>query len=528
MGRPVTETHVYGTDQAEATVWDTAGSIVWGPRQGPAPDPPSGPYPATSDPMVQRLRPPVGSLTNVYLVDPSTPDAYQTINAAFSAVSQGRDAQGIRGSGPQDFALVLVAPGEYEERLRPPDWTALVSTTGNPDDVRVWWDFEVGPTHGPVLNPTGPCYIEGIHFDGIGHYEGDPGAGNAPATIWLVNGSVGSTVTLVNVRSTSDNEWLNTGAFQCGDASTVMAYRTEFRMSDGSQPMNVQTSQAWRSMNPEHRSEYLYVDCEASCPEGLVVGLADLRHGAYDRLAWTGGTIHQAPGNTAQFFHAAFLDTWQGPHNCETFCSPQVTYAGDGVSHTWGEPSDLEDSIPDGGVARTSRAVFYPQALDKVGTLATAAPDSTMTMQAGRWYFAPLEVPEARTLAGFSLDVVSGAAGTLRAALWEGPLRNAEFFNADAQQVAPQKWVSLGASASITPGPVDIGRGSYKRTRIYPGPQMWVGVMADSACTVRASSTLTASGLAMFQDLPTVPATPDPTPLTGSPVPAPVVRTGIV
>ena len=207
------------------------------------------------------------------------------------------------GPGPQDFALVLVAPGDYEERLRPVDWTALVSTTGDPADVRVWWDFEVGAMHAPVLNPTGACYIEGIHFDGIGHYEGDPGAGNAPATLWLINGATGSTVTLVNVKSTSNNEWLKTGAFQCGDVSTVTAYRTEFIMAEGLQPMNLQTSQAWRSMNPAHRSEYTFIDCEATGAERAGRRSRRPRIRSPRPAYMDGRTIHTTPLTTAKYFH---------------------------------------------------------------------------------------------------------------------------------------------------------------------------------------------------------------------------------
>lgn len=521
----MTDTHVFATDASESTVWDTDGNIVWGPSQSPGPDPSDGPYPETEDPMLLRLRPPTEALQGVYVVDPSTPGRYQNFADAFSAINGARTARHITGAGPQDFALVLVAPGEYRERLRPPDWTAIVSTTGSPDDVRVWANFDDG-VMSPTFAPTGACYVEGIHFDGIASYQGDPGAGNAPATIWLVNGAMGASVTLANVRSTSNNSWLNTGAWQCGDLGSVMAYKCRFEMSAGSQPVNAQTSQAWRSMNPDHRADYIHVDCEASCPEGLVVGLADLRYGAHDRFVWTGGAIRQAPGNTAQFFHAAFLEQWQGPHNCETWCTPQVTYAGDGIKHYWAEPDDLADSIPVGGVAPGARAYYYPQALDVVGTLSTGTPDTTMTMTPDRWYFVPLDVHEARTLAGFTVRFVSGS-GNVSVGLWDGALRDSRFHD-PARLLRPARWRAQNITAPVTAGDVHLGRGLAGNTRLYPGPQSWVGIKVDSECVIAASSTRATTGLVGYQDLATFPSTPQLTIIDSGPAPAPVVKTGII
>ena len=518
-------THVFATDTSEVTVWDTTGNIVWGPDQGPDPTPVDDLYPPTTDPMIERLRPAVDDLQTVLTVDRSDPDAFDTISAAFSAITSGRAGQQLNGGhGPQDFALILVAPGEYEERLRPPDWTALVSTTGNPDDVRVWWDFEVGPIHAPVLNPTGPCYIEGIHFDGIGHYEGDPGAGNAPATIWLINGANAATVTLVNIRSTSNNEWLNTGAWQAGDLSNVTAYRCTFEMTKGSQPVNAQTSQAWRSMNPAHRSDYIHIDCEAKGEKDLVVGVADLGYGAHDRFIWTGGTIHANELTRAQFFNASIniANNPDSPYNCVSYCTPVVTYAGEG-EHYWAEPTDLDASLPVGGVAPGSRAYYYPQALDRVGEIETAEADTTLAMIPGRHYFVPVSLDEARTLAGFSLDITAGSGGVLSAQLWGGRLRNATFHRVD-RTMEPEAWKFVSSSAAIAQGTVSLGRGTYKHTRLYPGEQYWLRLTADTACTVAASSALSSDGLAFIQD----PGDPKPVLETAGAMPAPLLKTGIV
>lgn len=518
-------THVFATDTSGVTVWDTAGNIVWGPSQSPDPAPVDELYPTTADPMIQRLRPAVDDLQTVLTVDPSDPDAFDSISAAFSAITSARAGQMLNGGiGPQDFTLVRVAPGDYEERLRPPDWTALVSTTGDPGDVRVWWDFEVGPVHGPVLNPTGPCYIEGIHFDGIGHYEGDPGAGNAPATIWLINGALAATVTLVNVRSTSNNEWLNTGAWQAGDLSNVTAYRCTFEMQKGSQPVNAQTSQAWRSMNPAHRSDYIHIDCEAKGEDDLVVGVADLGYGAHDRFIWTGGTIHSNELTRAQFFNASIniANGPDNPYNCVSYCTPQVTFAGEG-EHYWGEPADLDASLPTAGVAPGSRAYYYPQALDRVGEIDPAAADTTLAMEPGRHYYVPVSLDEARTLAGFSLDIIEGAGGVLSAQLWGGRLRDATFHQT-GRMVEPSTWMFVSSSTSIVPGMVNLGRGTYKHTRLYPGEQYWIRLTADTACTISASSSLSAGGLSFIQD----PADPKPVPETETAMPAPVLRTGIV
>lgn len=522
----MTDVHLFDTRRSEATVWDTDKNIVWGPR--PQPEPVQDPYPVTADPMVQRLRPRAESLAGTYVVDPSTPGRHSTIASAFSAITGARAAKQIAGAGPgpQDFALVLIAPGEYRERIRPPDWTAIVSTTGNPDDVRIWADFEDGIKN-PVLTPTGACYVEGIHFDGIASYAGDPGAGEAPATIWMVNGQPGASVTLVNIRSTSNNPWLNTGAWQAGDLGSLMAYKSTFEMLDGSQPVNAQTAQAWRSMNPDHRADYIHVDCEAAASEGLVVGMADLGYGARDRFVWTGGTLHHNPDNAAQFFHSSFFQQQNpgNPYNCISYCSPQVTYAGEG-EHYWAEPADLEDSIPVGGVAPGSVAYYFPQGLQTVGTLSTGVADTTMSLVPDRWYFVPLDVPEARTLAGYEVEVISGS-GTLRAGLWDGQLRGSEFFLEDVQ-LRPSRWLSQSAPVPVVPGLVQIGRGTYRNTRIYPGPQTWVGIKADAECVVRASATLAAAGLAGYQDLASFPADPELTMVEAGPVPAPVVKTGVV
>lgn len=516
----MTETHLYGTDRSEVTVWDTDRNIVWGPR--PTDEDAAPTYPPTDDPMIERLRPPVDKIRDVLIVDPTTPGRYETITAAFQVAAAIQSSPQVGGASPESWVLVLVAPGEYREHLRPPDWTALVSLTGDPDDVRVWEHFTVGPVWSPVINPTGACYVEGIHFDSDADYIGDPGAGNAPATMWQVNAAPGATVTLVNIRSTSRNEWLNTGAFQSGDLSTVTAYRSVFAMEKGSQPANMQTAQNWRSMNPDHRSDYIFIDCEASCPEGLVVGLADLRSGAHDRLIWTGGTIHQAPGNTAQFFHAAFLDQYTGPHNCETYCTPEVTYAGDGEIHTWGEPADLAGSIPEGGVGPGSRAYYYPQALSETAPIPTGAADTTLTLVPGRHYFVPVPLAEARTLAGYALDVTSGTA-SITVQLWGGPTRGGQFFR-PGRAVDPQAWKYSTTTVTGAPGTVAFPRGSASNIRLYPGEQQWIRITADAACTVAASSTLAAGGLVYTQD----PDDPDPILQTAGAVPVPVLRTGIV
>ena len=531
-------TILYDRTGAECKVWDTAGRLVFGTPDNTSPPggtdpgtpPTAWPYPETTDSTILRMRPPAASLVKVYEVDPATPTAYKTINDAYTAVGADRSALGIRGAGPQDYALVRVAPGRYNERIRPADWTATVSTTGRREDVTIWYDYSApgSNTAGPVLNPGGPCYLEGVTFEAVANFASEPAAGQAPAAIWLVNGAAGASTTLANVASRSNNRYLNTGAWQAGDMASVTAYRCKFEMTDGSQPVNAQTSQAWRSMNPKHRADYIHVDCEASCPEGLVVGVADLGYGAHDRFTWAGGTIHKTGANVAQFFHSSFFQERNpnNPYNCVSYATPStLTYAGEG-EHYWSEPADLTSSLPVGGVAPGSRAYYYPQAIDKVGTLATAAPDTTMKMEPNRWYILPLQVDEARTLAGFSLEVVDSSGGNLSAALWDGQVKGATFFQAD-RRVKPERWLSLGATAPITNGVVNIARGTYKRVRIYPGPQVWVGVKADTACTVRASSTLTQSGLALYQDSASAPGSVSGTPLTGI-APAPVVKTGVV
>ena len=531
-------TILYDRTGAERKVWDTTGRLVFGtpddtpPPGGTGPGGPATawPYPETDDSTILRMRPPAAGLVKVYEVDPATPTAYKTINDAYTAVGADRSALGIRGAGPQDYALIRVAPGRYNERIRPPDWTATVSTTGRREDVTIWYDYSApgSNTAGPVLNPGGPCYIEGVTFEALANFASEPAAGQAPAAIWLVNGTAGASTTLANVASRSNNRYLNTGAWQAGDMSTITAYRCKFEMTDGSQPVNAQTSQVWRSMVPEHHATYLHIDCEASAPEGLVVGMADLGYGAADEFIWSGGRIGKTDKTVAQFFHSSFFieRAPNNPYNCVSYVSPQVTYAGEG-EHYWSLPADLDTRIPTGGVASMSKAWYNVVNPEAGGVIPTGVSDTTMVLEANRWYFVPLPVTEARNWAGAEVEVVDGSSGNVSVALWQGAAKGAVRYNTVYKQV-PTSWLTMGATAPITTGKVAVSRGTYQRVRIYPGPQVWVGVKADTTCTVKATASPADAALAYYVDNAGFPGGAPAVLAHNGPVPLVTVKTGVV
>lgn len=520
-------TVVWDTEGAEASVWDTAGTLVWG-SGAPGPEPqPGWPFPTTEDSLVLQARPAAWAV--VYEVAADGSQDYTSISAALDAEQGRRSAAQIQGVGPQDYAIVRVHPGVYEEKIRSfPQW-ALVGVTGERDDVLITADMDA--TDNPVLSATQSMYVESVTFTATYSETAVPPPGDTRAVVWNSNAGPDTTIVFVNVRTDSRNAVLNSCAMQPGHRNTYLFYRSRFEThglpsqtghSNGFQPFNVQTGLDVRYPNrADLGSDVICIDCEAvTDSDELVTGVSDLGSGTSDRIAWIGGDITFDPSwQVAQYFHSKYHSSTHKDYRAHSWVTPEVAFAGEaveGVDLHWQEPPDLEAWLPSGAVGPKARDYFYPQALDTTGELPTGTPSGAFTMQPGRWYYIPVATTEARTLAGFSLDVTSytGTGGKLHAALWDCPP------NVDE----PKRWRSFGSSSPIAEGTVTVHRGTYRNVRLYPGALLWVGVMADQECVVSAA----VQERAFYQDAPAAPAAPTATAIPAGLVPAPVVRTGIV
>ena len=520
-------TVAWDTAGAVASVWDTAGTLVWG-SGAPGPEPqPGWPFPTTEDSLVLQARPAAWAV--VYEVAADGSQDYTSISAALDAEQGRRSAAQIQGVGPQDYAIVRVHPGVYEEKIRSfPQW-ALVGVTGERDDVLITADMDA--TDNPVLSATQSMYVENVTFSATYSVLEVPPPGDTRAVVWNSNAGPDTTIVFVNVRTDSRNAVLNSCAMQPGHRNTYLFYRCRFEThglpsqtgrSNGFQPFNVQTGLDVRYPNrADLGSDVICIDCEAvTDSDELVTGVSDLGSGTSDRIAWIGGDITFDPSwQVAQYFHSKYHSSTHKDYRAHSWVTPEVAFAGEaveGVDLHWQEPTDLEAWLPSGAVGPKARDYFYPQALDTIGELPTGTPTGTFTMQPGRWYYIPVPTTEARTLAGFSLDVTSytGTGGKLHAALWDCPP------NVDE----PKRWLSFGSSSPIAEGTVTVHRGTYRNVRLYPGALLWVGVMADQECVVSAA----VQERAFYQDAPAAPAAPTATAIPAGLVPAPVVRTGIV
>lgn len=523
----MTEVHLFDTRRSEVTVWDTGRNIVWGPRPQPDPPDPNWPFPETTDQLVQQARP--ATWAAVYDVAADGSGDFTTVGAALNAEQGRREAVQIQGAGPQDYAILRIHPGVYEEKIRSFNQWALVGVSGDRDDVLITADMD--PTDNPTLSATQSMYVESVTFSATYSETAVPPPGDTRAVVWNSNAGPDTTIIFVNVRTDSRNAVLNSCAMQPGHRNSYLFYRCRFEThglpsqighSNGFQPFNVQTGLDVRYPNrPDLSSDVVCIDCEAvTDSDALVVGVSDLGSGTDDRIVWAGGDIAFDPSwQVAQYFHSKYHSSTYGDYRVKSWVTPEVAYAGEaveGVDLFWEEPAALEDWLPTGAVGPKAQEYFFPQALDTVGNLRTGAPSGSFTMTPGRWYFIPVSTQEARTLAGFTLNVTShaGAGGTLRAALWDGPPNVEE----------PKRWLSLGGSSPLTTGTVDVHRGTYRNVRLYPGALLWVGVMADQECTVAAAQ----QTRAYYQDAPAVPANPVATPLAAGLAPAPVVKTGVV
>ena len=526
-------THVYDINGSEVPVYDTAGNRVWGPAEVTTPadpgptEPAAWPFPATTDPLVEMVRP--AEWATVYDVGPG--QQYTSINAAIAAEKNRRDSLGIRNVGPQDYAVVRIHPGVYDERLGGFSNIALVGVTGDRADVVVSKDMDADD--GAVLAPTQSIYVENITFSSTYSVDEVPPPGDTRATVWNSNALQDTTIVFVNVRTVSNNAVLNSCATQPGHRNMHFFYRCRFEKwglpsqvgtNKFDAPFNVQTGLNVRMPNkPKLGSDILIQDSEAATDCGtLIAGVADLGSGTYDRVAWVGGKLEFDPSwQRAQWYHSHYWSSSEKNYQVHSWYPEGAAFAGEAVLgqdlHT-GAPADIDAWYPTGAVGPKPRNFFFPQALDKVGEIPTAAPDGTMQMAPNRWYYIPVGSAEARTWAGAYLNVVSTTGGNLRAGLWR----------ADANRDAPHTWLSLGHVSPLTVGNVSIHRGTYKNARMYPGDQLWVGIMADTPCTVAASSTLTGIGKVYTQDSTSVIANPAPTLLAVGPAPAPVVKTGVV
>lgn len=454
---------------------------------------------------------------------------YTTISAALDAEQGRRSAEQIRGFGPQDYAIVRVHPGVYEEKVRSFSQWALVGVTGDRDDVLVTADMDAADN--PVLSATQSIYVENVTFSATYSVLDVPPPGDTRAVVWNSNAGQDTTIIFVNVRTDSRNAVLNSCAMQPGHRNTYLFYKCRFEThglpsqtgrSNGFQPFNVQTGLDIRYPNrADLGSDVICIDCQAATDsDKLVTGVSDLGSGTSDRVAWVGGDIAFDPSwQVAQYFHSKYHSSTYKDYRVKSWVTPEVTFAGEAISGVdlhWEEPAELESWLPASAVGPKARDYFYPQSLDAVGELPAGTPTETFAMLPGRWYYVPISTDEARTLAGFSLDVTSytGTGGNLRAALWDCPPHIDE----------PNRWLSFGSSSPIAEGTVTVHRGTYRNVRLYPGALLWVGVMADQECLVDAA----AQERAFYQDAPTVPVTPAGIAIPTGPVPAPVVKTGIV
>ena len=536
-------THIYNSNGTEVSVYDTDGNRVWGPDAptgtppadpGPA-KPTSWPFPETTDPIIQAVRP--TTWATVYEVGQG--QDYPTIKSALDAEQARRNAETIRNIGPQDFAILRLHPGVYDEKIRSFGQYALVGTTTNRADVRVQKDMDAD--NGAVLPAVMSIYVENVTFSSTYSATTVPPPGDTRATVWNSNSMQDSTITFCNVNTISNNAVLNSCAMQPGHRNTHFFYKCKFetiglesqkRKNVFDAPFNVQTGLDVRRPNlPALSSDVMVLDSEAATDCGnLIAGVADLGSGTNDRVAWVGGTLHFDPSwQRAQWYHSHYWNSGHKDYRVHSWAPEGSVFAGEAVEGAdlhWGAPDDAEAWRPVGGVGPKARRFFFPQALDKVGELPTATPTSTMQMVPNRWYYIPVTSEEARTWAGVRLNVTQATGGKLRAGLWR----------AEANKDAPHTWLSLGHESALTVGDVHVHRGTYRNVRIYPGDRLWVGVMADTACTVAAADVGSANRLDMSgisqgvwsQDSTTVVANPTPTAVASGLIPAPVVKTGIV
>jgi len=496
-------------------------------------------------PLSRKIKPTV--FVKTYTVDKLNPAVYQTIAAAFSAIDLDRQTLGISGAGPQDYVLVDIAPGDYNERLPAREWVAVVGRTGNPADVRIWVDLDPeGLASTPVFPATAGGYVEGVTIECLSqtdHEETTPGY--TGAAIWQPNGLPFATTILVNVVARSRSIYHNSCALQPGNRSSIWFVNCVFEQiangpnqigkhDSGTQPFNIQTGMDVRDWGSQNAADMIVVDSHVHTDgTTMVAGLIDLGgRDVADTFVWSGGSIDFDPSwQTTAFFHGDFwhekYDQLGQPrwYSCWTWLDNQAVTSqlNDCVVDRYrlGLPPDFDARVPLAGIGPGTRQHYYPQALDKVSTVfppqVTATTGSPV---ANRWYFLPVTISEAYTLRGAvqQVNAYAGSGGQVRYGIWTGTTK-------------PSAWRSLGALANLATGTVTMGRGTYKNGRIYPGDTLWFGVLfTDASVTIPMDSGLAGAKTVYYQDVAAgagVPGTPTVTVLpAGSLTPIAGILTG--
>lgn len=141
-------------------------------------------WPSSGNATLLSIRP-QGRLLGTLTVDPAFPVTatnFWTVNAAGAKAHDLIYADGLRTSlswndypqldaGPDYRVDIIIASGTYNQTVSLPDWTNLVSVTGNPADVEIYNNANSGG----VMHQYAACYVEGITFHSVDNGTTDPG-----------------------------------------------------------------------------------------------------------------------------------------------------------------------------------------------------------------------------------------------------------------------------------------------------------------------------------------------------------------
>jgi hypothetical protein len=275
----------------------------------------------TAESVAAQARP--KSWTRTYRVNKTGgAGVFTTINAAITALKADnmREFGDYVGPWPGVRFRILIDPGVYNETINTtgsdsapteavPQFTDLIGSSGNRDDVVIWWNARIVPEQVdanypwgkydvPVMRTWGSAYIANLTLDLRGPVELQSHR-TGVHSLSVGGNSVPTTIIVENVRMVSSHNATNgPNALDAsiGDGAMNLFLGCDFEQTRG----DCQAIQQSNGYRPERVSPgaNIFIDCTARAPESKASVVNFLTVGGTgnvpaDVQAWIGGAIEK-------------------------------------------------------------------------------------------------------------------------------------------------------------------------------------------------------------------------------------------
>lgn len=334
-------------------------------------DPGPSNWPATSDPILQALRP---DGTRVLATRTATPGASVGDDVYALSLLQEAALETPYGlEGPEHTATLFLPPGEYVGGFGTGRWTSIVGTTGNPEDVVIYSDTTDADG---VMHPYQPVYVEGVTLKG----GWNPALDQSPKYAAHIAGSARTTyanvifdVTEAHISSAANPAWGCAGSvgMDGGPGTVLTFYGCTFLdvAGEGRLGMNLHGGPVG-----DIKITVAFIDCTAPKGVGYSHGLPG---GADGELYVIGGNIGgQIVAGDQVHVYTDLPNDVAGAESTTRNHTDWPTPTVRGLTQFWAD-------------------YYYPEALSTSGTTiarATVGDTAPMTPVSGRTYYCPVPI----------------------------------------------------------------------------------------------------------------------------------------